>query len=181
MNQPRENYYQVLRVSRKASSTEIVAAYHAAKGAFSPQSLSSSASVLSAPEVEAYLAYIEEAYVTLSDPKKRHDYDQILQLAVETKETTKTQDSLPTPFSGQILKQYREAAHLSLEEVFRITRIPIKFLRAIEEEIVKEMPARVYLQGFVKNLAQVYKLPPSEVARLFLEHFDATQSRSDNS
>lgn len=178
MKKIQENYYQVLRLNRKASSTEIVAAYHAAKGAFSSQSLAHTGDSVSAEEIQNYLSRIDEAYQTLSDPQKRLEYDEILQIAREANDSP---NPLPDPFTGQVLKQYRENARLSLEEVFRITRIPVRFLRAIEEELVTELPARVYLQGFVKNLAHVYKLPAQEASRLFLEHFDKNLSRSARS
>lgn len=179
MSKSNENYYQILRITRSASATEIVAAYHAAKGVVSSQSLAQSGEPGHSELINQQILRIEEAYQTLTDPQKRQDYDQVLQIVSEEKNNST--GALPEPFTGLVLKQYREAARLSLEEVFRITRIPVRFLRAIEEEVVAEMPARVYLQGFVKNLAQVYKLPSKEVARLFLEHFDKNLSRSERS
>jgi|688.fasta_scaffold67479_3 curved DNA-binding protein CbpA len=186
MNRKIETYYEVLRIDKKASATEILAAYHAAKGAFSREALAGYG-VFSQAEVEACLKRIEEAYQTLSDPGKRNSYDKLIEAASETltKEASASASTspagLPQPLTGLVLKAYREQLHLSLEEVFRITRIPIRYLKAIEEGVVKEMPARVYLQGFVKNLAHVYKLPPNEAAKLFLEHFDKNLTNSATS
>lgn len=183
MNQKLETYYEVLRLDKKASPTELLAAYHAAKGAFSRESLAGHG-VFSQAEVEACLKRIEEAYQTLSDPLKRSSYDKLIAAATTAEPSSPGSASpvastgLPQPLTGSDLKAYRENLNLSVEEVFRITRIPVRYLRAIEEGIVKEMPARVYLQGFVKNLAHVYKLPPNEAAKLFLEHFDKNLSSS---
>lgn len=173
MDKNRENYYQILRVSRKASQTDILAAYHAAKGAFSKEALSATQQIASA-EITLFLQKIEKAYETLSDPLKRKNYDEVIDLAAseETMEAWDPKNGFPQSITGATLRSFRESANLSLEEVFRITRIPVHYLKAIEQENVKEMPARVYIQGFVKNVAQVYKQPPQEVARLFLEHFD---------
>lgn len=176
MSQTLENYYQVLRVRRDASSTEIVAAYHAAKGAFA-QEASSGGLSLSSEDVILCLQRIEEAYVTLTDPKKRQDYDSILNLANSSAEVAPQQ---PKTVTGPMLQQTREKLNLTREEMFRITRIPVRYLQAIEEESIQNMPARVYIQGFVKNLAQVYKLNPQDTARLFLEHFDQITSRRAN-
>lgn len=174
MNQTFENYYQVLRVRKEASATEIVAAYHVAKGALS-QGSHSGELTLSPSEVSAYLRRIEEAYVTLMDPQKRQNYDEVLKLTTEPSKPTESK--APQQINGPFLRQTRENLNLSREEIFRITRIPIRYLQAIEEERPADMPARVYLQGFVKNLAQVYKLNPQETARLFLEYFDKNLSQ----
>jgi curved DNA-binding protein CbpA len=176
MSQPLENYYQVLRVRKEASSTEIVAAYHAVKGALN-QGANSGGLGLSAEDVATYLRRIEDAYSTLSDPKKRQDYDEIIKLAQPSFERESLKAPEPKSVTGHTLRQTREKLNLSREEIFRITRIPLRYLQAIEEEIIKDMPARVYLQGFVKNLAQVYKLNPQETARLFLEYFDKDLSQ----
>ncbi|MFM8269232.1 MAG: helix-turn-helix domain-containing protein [Pseudomonadota bacterium] len=162
MSQTLENYYQVLRVRKEASTPEIVAAYHVAKGAVT-QEASSGRLGFSAGDVASYLRRIEEAYSTLTDPRKRRDYDDVLRLIDPIK---------PQEITGEILRKTRENLNMSREELFRITRIPLRYLQAIEEEIVNQMPARVYLQGFIKNLAQVYRLNPQETARLFLEYFD---------
>lgn len=163
-----ENYYKILRVAPKASGTEVLAAYHAAKGALHQESLLRQN--LKSEDLAALSEHIELAYQTLSDPQKRREYDELLELsALAPVEATGTSIQR---WSGDLLKRYREQSNLSLEEVFRITRIPIKYLRALEEEISEDLPARVYIQGFIKNLAHVYKLPTQETATAFLEYFD---------
>jgi cytoskeletal protein RodZ len=80
---------------------------------------------------------------------------------------------LEGPVTGTRLREIREKRTLSLDDVSRITKIPTKFLRAIEEDDLKRMPARVYLQGFVKNLATLYRLNPKDTVKSYLEHIDA--------
>jgi len=180
MTQTVENYYQVLRVRKDAPSTEIVAAYHAVKAALNQRANSGDLN-LSAEDIAAYLRRVEVAYDTLTDPKKRQDYDQILKLAVAAPIVEPKTSDAQQSVTGYTLRLTREKLNLSREEIFRITRIPIRYLKAIEEEVLEDMPARVYLQGFIKNLAHVYKLNPQETARLFLDYFDKDLSQRANS
>lgn len=79
----KETYYDILKVPRRASVSEIVAAYHLAKNAFSKDSMATY-SLFSADEAQKMLQKLEEAYVTLSNFEKRADYDRRL-----------TQDTVP--------------------------------------------------------------------------------------
>lgn len=163
-----ENYYKILRVAPNASTTEVLAAYHAARGALHQESLIRQN--LKPEDLTILGQQIELAYQTLSDPQKRRDYDELLELnASAALEATGNSAQV---WSGDLLKRYREQSNLSLEEVFRITRIPIKYLKALENEVSEDLPARVYIQGFIKNLAHVYKLPTQQTAAAFLEYFD---------
>jgi flagellar biosynthesis protein FlhG len=74
--------------------------------------------------------------------------------------------------TGAILKEIREKRALALEDVSRITKIPIKFIQAIESQEPGALPARVYLQGFVKNLAVLYKLDPKTTVTAYLKNID---------
>jgi len=167
-----QTYYDLLRVRSNAPATDIVAAYHAARGMVS-QSLRGTPEIRS-EEAEALLKKLEEAYSTLSDPKLRNDYDLLLRLTLSPVEAPLKQElpHLPKPFTGAHLRQYREVIGLTLEQVFLATRIPLRYLQALEAEAREELPSRVYVQGFLKNLAQLYRLPPSEVSSLFLEHLE---------
>lgn len=77
--------------------------------------------------------------------------------------------------TGAVLREIRDKRALSLEDVSRITKIPTKFITAIETEDPKTLPARVYLQGFVKNLATLYRLDPKFAATSYLGHIDRLQ------
>ena len=80
--------------------------------------------------------------------------------------------------TGAVLKEIREKRGLTVEDVGRITKIPNKFITAIENENPKTMPARVYLQGFVKNMAAVYKLNPKTTVDSFLGYLDRPTQNS---
>lgn len=74
--------------------------------------------------------------------------------------------------TGAVLKEIRERRALTLDDVVRITKIPTKFVKAIEADSMNSLPARVYLQGFVKNMAVLYKLDPKTTVKSYLEHID---------
>ena len=84
-----------------------------------------------------------------------------------------------TLVSGSLLRDIREKRGLSLDDVARITKIPSKFVRAIENEERKQFPARVYLQGFIKNMAVLYRIDPQSAVRSYLEYLDTRTSTEE--
>lgn len=74
--------------------------------------------------------------------------------------------------NGAMLKEIREKRGLSVEDVCRITKIPSKFLSALESDSLKKLPARVYVQGFVKNMAVLYRLDPKGASQAYLAYLD---------
>jgi helix-turn-helix protein/uncharacterized protein DUF4115 len=54
---------------------------------------------------------------------------------------------------GQVLKDARMQQGTDLGEVERVTKIRVKFLRAMEEEHWDELPAPVYARGFLSTYA----------------------------
>jgi cytoskeletal protein RodZ len=59
---------------------------------------------------------------------------------------------------GSKLKKKREAKGHSLDAVSRQTRIPKRFLEALEKNQLDEFPALVYLRGFLKNYCDFLEL-----------------------
>ncbi|MBI4052018.1 MAG: helix-turn-helix domain-containing protein [Elusimicrobia bacterium] len=59
---------------------------------------------------------------------------------------------------GALLKQERLRKGLSLEMVQKQTRIPRKFLDALEQNRTSEFPAVVYLQGFLRSYCELLGL-----------------------
>lgn len=192
----RVNYYEILQVSSNCTQTEIIAAYHAAKQSYSGDSVATYM-LMSAEEIQSELSRIEEAYQTLSHLDRRQAYDRFLaenQVSpsamntftpetsaspnapvADTLATNGEVDGLPNPFNGAALRELRTRRSLSLDDVARVTKIPLRFLKAIESD-GPDLPARVYLQGFVKNLASVYKIPAQTAAKRYLEFVDSRKS-----
>lgn len=70
---------------------------------------------------------------------------------------------------GDILKKARHKKNITLEEVSRQTRIPIRHLEAIEANSTDGLPATTYSAGFVKSYAQLLGLDGAEMATRFRE------------
>lgn len=83
--------------------------------------------------------------------------------------------------TGPILKAIREKRGLSLEDTARITKIPSRFIRALENGDVKQLPARVYIQGFIRNLASLYRLEPQSALKSYLSGLDPSALPTEKS
>lgn len=197
MNLPKQNYYEVLKLSPRASMQEIIQAYHLARNAFSKDSLATY-SLFSPEEVQDNLKVIEEAYSVLSNAHKKIDYDKSLlsgkplpdvkipspvasSLAVVTEEKlsdNKTAPLVTEEISGNTFRKLREEKGIPIEEVARITKIPMKFILALESEDVPKLPARVYIQGFIRNLASLYRLDPNKTSQAYIKILEKFENKS---
>jgi cytoskeleton protein RodZ len=61
---------------------------------------------------------------------------------------------------GVRLRQERVGQGLTLDEISRNTRIPLRFLEAIELEQFSQLPSLVFIRSFVRQYALVLKLDP---------------------
>jgi cytoskeleton protein RodZ len=75
--------------------------------------------------------------------------------------------------TGELLKQARENAKLSLSEVALSTKINPKVLAAIENGDSANLPAKTFLKGFVRSYAMFLKIDADEVIRTFNEEMNA--------
>jgi hypothetical protein len=66
-----------------------------------------------------------------------------------------------------MLANGRAAAGLELTDIARDTRVPLRHLRALEEDRHDELPALPYAIGFVKSFARAVGLDPETVASQF--------------
>lgn len=71
--------------------------------------------------------------------------------------------------TGQLLKDKRESAKLSLSEVALATKINPKILTAIENGDEKGLPAKTFLRGFLRSYALYLKMDVDEVLRSYQE------------
>ena len=95
-----------------------------------------------------------------------HNDAQDLATHVNDKVSAQSLESLGG-LNGQALLQLRESQHFTLEDVSRITKIPTRYLRALEENDMSRLPARVYIQGFLKNLIALYKIENARAEQYF--------------
>jgi transcriptional regulator with XRE-family HTH domain len=70
---------------------------------------------------------------------------------------------------GSDLRQIRESKRITLETVSRKTKIPPKYLEAIEENKFQIFPSHTYAKGFIRAYAKVVGADP----QLMTRHFEA--------
>ena len=63
-----------------------------------------------------------------------------------------------TPFPGEELRQRREEFGLSIDDVYRKIRIPIRYIRALESDDVSDLPTPAYSVGFIKTYCEFLQL-----------------------
>ena len=71
-----------------------------------------------------------------------------------------------TGFPGHELREQRQELGLSPSDVYRKTRIPMRYLSAMEEGDVSSLPPMCYAQGFVKTYCAFLGLDAERYLRL---------------
>lgn len=79
--------------------------------------------------------------------------------------TTFTEPSSNSP--GAILKRCREYHGLSLEEASETTKIGISYLKALEEDQIRDFANLTYLKGFLRIYAAYLGLNSDDMARMY--------------
>ncbi len=64
---------------------------------------------------------------------------------------------------GTLLKNAREERKLTVPEIARATRIPVRSLEALEQGLFGELPGEVFVKGFLRAYARAVGLAPEEV------------------
>lgn len=130
---------------------------------------------------------LEEAYVTLMNPAKRRANDLALfpdgipnepivdrpsariglAPVVGERPGAPTVDE-NTEYTGELLMLFREATGLDLREIADRSKIGIGYLDAIEKECFEELPAVVYIRGFLVEYAKMLELDVPRVVDTYL-------------
>ncbi len=97
------------------------------------------------------------------DPKLREEREQLVKELLSAAEQR-------AQWTGALLRQVREARHITLEEVAQRTKIGRGHLRSIEEDSYDFLPPDVYVKGFITQIAKVLGLEPSQVVPRIMEH-----------
>lgn len=69
-----------------------------------------------------------------------------------------------TEFSGEFLKEIREYKNVDIIRMSEMTNISKAYIRNLEEEDTEQLPATVYVRGFIYQYAKCLKLNPDLVA-----------------
>ncbi|OFZ25756.1 MAG: hypothetical protein A2381_03295 [Bdellovibrionales bacterium RIFOXYB1_FULL_37_110] len=73
-------------------------------------------------------------------------------------------------YNGEFLKKIREYKNVDINRMAEMTKISKTYIQKIEQEDVTNLPALVYVRGFVYQYAKCLKLNPDLVATSYLEH-----------
>ena len=184
--------YELLGLEFGAREEEIRRAHKAMSARFSVDGLAVYG-LYSREETLGLLQLIDEAALILLNPERRQAYDRDLfppgqpmpppstppraqnysarvRPLIPPSETTELSAQ---PLSGSALRALRVKRGVSLKEVHSQTRISIPTLEAIEEERFASLPARVYLKGFLEQLALTLSLDRNQLLGDYLPRFEA--------
>ncbi len=183
--------YDTLGVARTATDDEIRRAYKRQREIFRDGGLAV-VSVVSASALRNEQARIEEAYDTLLDPVRRRAYDLStfpddarVSVAPARSNSATAEELLllqaelareinaDTQFSGSLLRKVRESQGIELSDIAQRTKISVTHLAAIENEVASDLPAAVYIQGFVQTVAKFLKLDPAQVSKTYMRRLRA--------
>jgi flagellar biosynthesis protein FlhG len=186
-----QDHYEILEIPRMATPQEIERAFRLAGETYSEDSLAGY-SVFGEGEVNALRERAETAFRVLSDPGARVAYDASLSDAAgpEGQAAPRSEpiasSSAPAPiepfeeldeesgeFDGARLRRCRLRRGMELEDIAGITKINPNYLQFIEEDRYADLPAAVYVRGFVSSYASCVGLDPRNVALSYMKRLDA--------
>jgi len=190
------SHYDLLEVHPDASAEEVERAYRIACASYDPESVAFY-SIYDDAEARTIRERIDEAWRVLSDPELRSAYDAALPAEGPEAEVpmpleialgfepgggvTPVPDLEPldedpdTPFDGPRLRRSRLHRGIEIEHIADITKINPSYLRFIEDERFDDLPAPVYVRGFVCAYARMVGLDAEQVATSYMERFNESR------
>jgi cytoskeleton protein RodZ len=71
---------------------------------------------------------------------------------------------------GSHLRELRTRRGMALEEIARLTRVPARYLIALENDALSELPAPVFIRGFIRAYCQALGESPLEALTIYDGH-----------
>jgi flagellar biosynthesis protein FlhG len=189
-------HYEVLEVAPDVGPEELERAYRLARATYAEDSLATY-SVFSEEESSALSRRIELAYSVLADSEQRRAYDASLGSEVAREDEIKIaldlalDDAAPAQdafeamrevtgfdayeedaegsYNGAWLRRTRLRSGIEIEQIAAITKINPTYLQFIEEEKFEDLPAPVYVRGFVAAYARCIGLEPDRVVSSYMK------------
>ncbi len=192
-----QDHYEILEIPPPATREEIERAYRLARATYADDSLAGY-SVFGEGDAEAVRQQIETAFRVLSSDESRRTGAASRVAAPDGPTTDRaTPPALPSPpgglgepdelgeideesddFDGSRLRWSRVRRGIEIEEIAGVTKISPTYLRFIEEERFSDLPAPVYIRGFVSAYATAVGLDPQRVTTSFMKRLAASRGRS---
>jgi len=191
-----QTYYEMLETEPGVSDEEIRRAYRTVKDNYASGSMVI-AGLYDEHELAALHARINSAHDTLFAPDRRRLYDlalpeadlaravraaaQVVRVPVaggtpgpeDRPEVAEAAIDPNAEVTGAFLKKVREIRGLELNDISQRTKISERYLRALEDEQFADMPAAVYVRGYVTEYARALRLDPQRVAESYLARYRA--------
>ena len=182
---PGNSHYDVLEVERGATDEEIRRAYKRMCAVFDQDNIVTFG-LFDQDGLEAARARVDEAHDVLLDPARRRPYEISVFPEAPEAQTGAEEKAIPpgelppaptitpdTEFSGALLRAVRESQGTGLEQISERTKVGTNYLRCIEADAFDELPAAVYVRGFVTEFAKCLKLDPEQVSQSYLRRYRA--------
>lgn len=200
------DHYEILELSRDASFEEIDEAYRILRETYADGSLAlyslfseGDAVVMRERMEEAYrvlsdLTRRREYDETRRDEKElssafdspalgppaaadaAHADPELLPLASSSSRDAEIEEPDGGVWDGAALRRARIQSGLELEEIAEITKVGIRTLRQLEDDAFDDLPATVYVRGFVSTYARTIGIDPARVAASYLRRFEESRS-----
>ena len=184
-----QDHYELLEIPCSASVDEVDRAYRLACSTYSGDSMAG-ISVFGDGDVEVIRSRLDAAYEVLLNGDSRAAYDADLEKDGSASETampvsdeaSRTQSTLEDlddqggDFDGPRLRRLRMHRGVEIEEIAKTTKVNPSYLHFIEEERFADLPAAVYVRGFVMGYASSVGLDPSRVADSYMSRYDESQN-----
>jgi flagellar biosynthesis protein FlhG len=188
-----QNLYELLEIYPGASEEEVRRGLKQVRDYFGIDGLAVRGACTE-KEREDYQRRAEVANEILIDKSKRREYDRAtfpdgFPAQKERFEdgrrgvagrVTSPHDSLPKVelkdeqmVSGTFLGEIRREREIDLEDISNRAKISISYLQAIEEERFEDLPAPVYVRGFVTEYARYLKINSKRAVEDFMAGYEA--------
>ena len=170
-----KKHFEILEVGIDATASEINDAYASLKKLYSSNSIAISPLIDEFTEEKRnkILGEIDNAYKSLSVLSIKEELTLNSKCANEIK--PESNETLEKEFDGSMLRHARLSKNIELKEIADNTNISKRHLLNIENENFDELPARIYLKGFVLSYAKHLGLDAEKIANTIIERFEIWQ------
>jgi curved DNA-binding protein CbpA len=189
-----QDHYEVLEIARTARLEEVERAFHIARATYAEDSLALY-SIFESDGATVIRDRIETAYRVLSNTQARREYDEMMfgvSEVVREPEPLSAPDYSPSAevyeemeaeaeeggqtFDGRGLRRARLRRGIELDQIADITKISCTNLRYLEDENFGDLPAGVYVRGFVTAYARVIGVDPKRVASDYMARVEEVRN-----
>jgi flagellar biosynthesis protein FlhG len=168
-----DTYFEILEISPDASIKEIRTAYLYLKKLYSEGSIATQpvSDELYELDNSSILEEIETAYNKITSCLQADAGEAgVDKNAVEDIKTEESKSDPPC-FSGNILKKIRNSMGVELCEIASHTKIGRQHLNNIENEKFEQLPAEVFLKGYLRTFAEHLSLDSEKVVNDYMTKY----------